>query len=265
MSEVPAGLGREILYRKTDGHIAIVTLNRPDKRNAVNAALAQALDHVVRQSECDPDVRVVVLGSSNDKSFCAGADLAEVAQGGANRLFTPEGGFAGFVDSKRRKPWIAAIKGAALAGGCELALACDLVVAAHDTKFGIPEVKRGLFAAAGGAHRLVRALPRNLAIELVITGDSLDAPRAHLLGLVNRLAPADAVDETALSLARSIAENAPCAVLESLHVARLGSELTDAQLRALSDEALQRIMATEDAKEGPRAFLEKRAPKWQGR
>lgn len=170
MSEEPVGLDAEIFYQKPDDHIAIVTLNRPDKRNAVNAALAEALDPVVRQSERAPDLRVVVLGSSNDKSFCAGA---EVAQGG-------------FGHSQRRKPWIAAIKGATLAGDCQLALACDLVVAAQDTKFGIPEVKRGLVAAAVGAHWLVRALPSNLAIELVITGDSLDALRAYLLGLVNR-------------------------------------------------------------------------------
>jgi len=264
MSDVPVGVGKEILYEKSGAHIGIVTLNRPDKRNAVNAALTQAFQYLVALTESDPDIRVVVLATSNDKAFCAGADLAEVAEGGAAALMPKDGGFAGFVHAKRRKPWIAAIRGAALAGGCELALACDLIVASDETKFGLPEVKRGLFAAAGGVYRLPRALPRAIALELIVTGDTINAQRAYDLGLINRKVPLNQVDKTALALATTITENAPCSVIESLAVARLAPEMSDAALRELSDSSFARISATEDSREGPRAFVEKRAPVWKG-
>ena len=249
--------------RRAD-HVAIVTLNRPAARNAVNAELAQALHAVVESTEADPDVWVVVLTGAGSDVFCAGADLKEVAAGRAESLFTTNG-FAGFVYADRRKPWIAAVNGKALAGGCEIVLACDLVVASSEASFGLPEVSRGLLAAAGGAFRLPRALPRNLAIELVITADSLDAHRAASLGLVNRVVDPDQVLSEALKLAARVTRNAPVAVRESLQVARKVHDMDEDGLRALTRTCRERVRASEDYQEGPRAFVEKRPPRWTGR
>jgi len=261
--EQPAG--GEIRFEIVDDHIAVVTLNRPDKRNAVNAALANALDRAVKQVESEAAIRVAILASSLPDIFCAGADIAEIAAGRARQLSTPDGGFAGFHAAKRVKPWIAAVRGAALGGGCELCLACDMIVAAQDARFGLPEVKRGLFAAAAGAYRLPRALPSAIAIELIATGGALSAARAHHFGMVNRLVPADDVMAEALRLAGEIAAAAPLGVRESLKLARLAYERGEAELRALSQEAAELVFASEDAREGAAAFLEKRTPRWSGR
>ena len=263
--ETPAGIGVEVLYELVDDHIAVITLNRPDKRNAVNGAVARALDHLVKQVEADPAVRVAVLASSSPGVFSAGADLAEVSAGRGNELGTRDGGFAGFVDQPKVKPWIAAVTGPALAGGCELALACDMIVASDDSRFGLPEVKRGLFAAAGGVHRLPRALPRAIALELIATGEPMDVARAHGFGLVNYVVPTDQVRDRALALARAIAVNAPLSVRESLKLARLAQELSDGEMRERSRDAGRIVMTSEDAREGPLAFVQKRAPVWKGR
>lgn len=257
--------GDEVRFDRHGDHIAVLTLNRPEVRNAVNGALASRLDALVKQTEQDDSIRVVILGSSNAKVFCAGADLSEISKGRADTLSTPDGGFAGLADARREKPWIAAVQGFALAGGCELALTCDMIVASDDARFGLPEVKRGLFAGAGGVHRLPRAIPRNVALELVATGDPMDAERAYALGLVNRVVPSEAVPEAAIALAEAIAVNAPLSVRESLIVARLSAEKTDAELRTLSFAAAARVFESEDSREGPLAFLEKRPPRWTGR
>ena len=264
MTEKPEGVGREVLYEIVDQHIAVVSLNRPEKRNAVNGALAAALEYIVKQIEADDEIWVAILTSSNDKVFCAGADLAEISAGRGG-LMTKDGGFAGFVDAKRVKPWIAAVRGSALAGGCELSLACDMIVAEPGSGFGLPEVKRGLLAAAGGVHRLPRALPRNIALELIATGEPLSADRAYALGLINRLTDASNVLPEALALARKITSNAPISVRESLRVARISAEHSDADLRKISTEASRTVMSSADSREGPRAFVEKRAPVWTGR
>lgn len=247
-------------------HVARVTLNRPPARNAVNAALAQALQAIVDELEADAQVRAVVLtGADAGGVFCAGADLKEVAAGGADALFTERGGFAGFVDAPRSKPWIAAVNGKALAGGCEIVLACDLVVASDDAAFGLPEVTRGLIAAAGGLYRLPRVLPRSVALELILTADTLSAADALRLGWLNRVVPAARVMDEALALARRITRNAPVAVRESMQIARQAADLDEAQLRTLSLQARKRVQATDDYREGPRAFIEKRPPRWSGR
>lgn len=253
-----------VLYEVVDGHVAVVTLNRPAARNAVNADVARAMERIVAWTEDDADVWVVVLVGGAGDVFCAGADLKEVAAGRGASLFTSNG-FAGFVDAERRKPWIAAVNGKALAGGCEIALACDLVVASDDAAFGLPEVSRGLIAAAGGLYRLPRALPRHVAIELIVTGDSMDARRAAELGLVNRLVPRARLMEEALALAARITRNAPIAVRESLQVARHANDLDEVRLRTLTRVCRDRVAASEDYREGPRAFVEKRAPRWTGR
>lgn len=265
MPTIPEAPGGEILCELIDGHIALVTLNRPEKRNAVNAALALALDRVVKWTEADERVRVTVLASSLATTFCAGADVAEIAAGRAADLSTPDGGFAGLHVALRSKLWIAAVRGAALGGGCELCLACDMIVAADDARFGLPEVKRGLFAAAAGAYRVAKLLPRNLAIEMIATGKELGAVAAHAHGMVNRLAHADAVIDAALDLAREVAACAPLAVREGINLVRLSAEKSEDELRAISREAADRIFASADAREGTAAFLEKRLPVWTGR
>ena len=254
-----------VTFALVQDHVALVTLNRPAARNAVNAELAQALESIVLRTESDPDIWVVVLTGGDGDVFCAGADLKAVAAGRASQLFTGAHGFAGFVDAERSKPWIAAVNGKALAGGCEIVLACDLVVATDDASFGLPEVSRGLIAAAGGLYRLPRALPRNIAIELALTADTLDAPRAAQLGLVNRVVGRAQLLPEALALAARIVRNAPVAVRESLQVARRVHDLDEAGLRALTRQCRDRVAASEDYQEGPRAFVEKRPPRWRGR
>jgi enoyl-CoA hydratase len=256
---------RAVLIEPVAAHIVQVVINRPEARNAVNGDVTQALARAVEHSERDPDVWVTILTGSGDGVFCAGADLKEISAGLGDSLSTPANGFAGFVFARRRKPWIAAVNGLALAGGCELALACDMIVAAEDGAFALPEVKRGLVAGAGGMFRLPRAIPHHIALELIATGDRLSARRAYELGLVNRLAPAADVRAAALKLAGEIAVNAPIAVRESLAVARRAHGLDDESLRNLTLEAWELIAHSEDFKEGPRAFIEKRAPQWSGK
>jgi len=178
-----------VLTKKIAEHVTLVTINRPDARNAVNGDVAQGIERAVNETEKDPNVWVVILTGSGDIAFSAGADLKAVSQGGGAALGTQQGGFAGFVHRARTKPWIAAVNGVALAGGCEIALACDLIVAIDEAAFGVPEVKRGLVAGAGGLYRLPRALPKAIALELIMTGDRLDAKRALHYGLINRLVP----------------------------------------------------------------------------
>jgi len=254
-----------VTLQRLPDHVALVTLNRPQARNAVNAALAAALEAIVDETERDPEIWAVVLTGAGDGVFCAGADLKEVAAGRAADLFTMRGGFAGFVYADRSKPWITAVNGKALAGGFEIVLACDLVVASENAAFGLPEVSRGLIAAAGGLYRLPRVLPRNLALELVMTGEALDATRAQHHGLVNRVVPSDQVVAQASALAQRITRNAPVAVRESLRVARSACDLDESAARVRTRESRDRVAMTEDYKEGPRAFVEKREPRWQGK
>lgn len=254
-----------ILRERIAPHIELLTLNRPAARNAINARLTRQLATLVLETEADEEIWAVVLTGAGGTAFSAGADLKEVSQGGMTRLYTPEGGFAGFVTAPRTKPWIAAVDGFALAGGFEIALACDLCVASERSTFGLPEVSRGLMAAAGGVYRLARAVPRALALEWIATAATMDAKRARELGLVNRLtAPGEAV-RVAIEVAQAICANAPLAVRESLIIARQALDQDDATLMRLSVEAQARLSTTADFAEGPRAFLERRKPRWAGR
>jgi enoyl-CoA hydratase/carnithine racemase len=253
-----------VLFERIGEHIALVTLNRPAQRNAVNGALARLLEDYVWQIEADKTIRAGILYASSDRSFCAGADLAEVSAGRVRELFTEKGGFAGFAYAKRQKPWIAAVRGFALGGGLELSLACDMIVAGDSASFGLPEVRRGIIAGAGGAYRLPLAIPRAIALEMVATGVPISAARAYELGLVNRLVPDAAVRETAVALAEAVAEGAPVSVRESLKVARVANEHSEADLQAMLAAGVAAVEASADYQEGPRAFVEKRKPVWQG-
>lgn len=255
----------DILFEIARPHVALVTINRPEARNAVNSAVATQLDAAVKRVEADPDIWAAVLTGAGGVAFCAGADLRQVSEGGMDGLYTTDGAFAGFVKHRRDKAWIAAVEGFAVAGGCELALSCDMIVASEQSSFALPEVKRGLVAAAGGVYRLPRAVPRAIAMELIATGDRITARRAAELGLINHVTETSGAVEGALALAERICVNAPIAVRESLKVARAALDHDDDTLFQMGLEAQEVIKLTEDFQEGPRAFLEKRAPNWLGR
>jgi enoyl-CoA hydratase/carnithine racemase len=253
----------EVLYT-LDGHVATLTLNRPDQRNAVNPELTTAMDTAVRRFEEDPHAWVALLTGAGP-NFCAGADLKALAAGRAAELSTEAGGFGGFVRYPRTKPVIAAVRGFALAGGTELVLACDLVVASTDAQFGLPEVTRGIVAAAGGLFRLPRAIPPARAMELILTAERLGAEEAARWGMVNHLVEPHEVVDTARALAERICRNAPLAVRESLAIARDALRMDDDEAWERSAAAMQRVRATADAEEGVQAFVEKRPATWTGR
>lgn len=253
----------EVTY-EVDGRVATFTLDRPDQRNAISPEVTTALGEAVARFEADPEVWVGILTGAGP-NFCAGADLKALAAGRGSELSTEAGGFAGWVRFPRTKPVIAAVRGFALAGGTELVLSCDLAVVAEDSAFGLPEVTRGIVAAAGGLFRLPRALPPARARELVLTGDRMAADEALRHGMVNAVVPSDDVLPTARALADRICRNAPLAVRESLAIVKDAATMSEEEGWRRSVEAMERIRQSEDAKEGPRAFAEKRAPKWTGR
>lgn len=250
------------------GSVALITLNRPEAMNAVNGALALAVGEAIEELASDPGLRVGVITGAG-RAFCAGADLKEVAAGRTVEApGHPEWGFAGITRHFVEKPLIAAVNGFALGGGTEVALACDLVVASSEAHFGLPEVTRGLIAAAGGVLRMPRQLPFKLALELALTGEPITATQARDHGLVNRVRPPDDVLDTALQLARRIAGNAPLAVQASKRLLHTGLGLGwdwDEASWIDNDEKSARIFASQDAREGARAFAEKRTPHWSGR
>ncbi|CAN5590281.1 crotonase/enoyl-CoA hydratase family protein [soil metagenome] len=251
------------------GNVSVITINRPEARNAINQAVSTGLGEALHEAQLDPEVRAVVITGAGDKSFCAGADLKAISR--RENIFHPdhpEWGFAGYVHHFIDKPTIAAVNGTALGGGTELALASDLVVAEEGARFGLPEVKRGLMAAAGGVFRIVDHLPRKVALELLFTGEPITAADALRWGLINQVVPNGTVVEGALALAERITGNAPLAVSASKRVAygvdngvitgdEPGWGRTMAEMGAL--------LKSEDAKEGPRAFAEKRPPVWTAR
>jgi enoyl-CoA hydratase len=252
---------RAVLSERRD-RVLLITINRPDQRNAVNAAVATGISAALDELDADPDLSVGVLTGAG-KGFCAGMDLKAFVAG--ERPHTEERGFAGIVQRPADKPLIAAVEGFAVAGGLEVALACDLIVASRGARLGIPEVKRSLVAAGGGLLRLPRSLPRNIAMELALTGDPIDAERAHELGLVNRLAePGEAV-ATALELAEAIAVNGPLALAATKRVMVESADWPDAEFFERQAEIIDPVMRSEDAREGATAFSEKRAPVWKGR
>jgi enoyl-CoA hydratase len=253
------------VLRERRGHIEILTINRPEARNAINGAVSQAMSAAMDELTDDPDVWVVVLTATGDKAFSAGMDLKAFTSGEGAAIIGASGGFAGLAKRDFPKPLIAAVNGSALAGGCEIVLSCDLVVAAEHATFGIPEVKRGLIAGAGGLLRLPKRLPMAVALELALTGDPIDAARALGLGLVNRVVAKERLLDEALELAGRISENAPLAVRHSKAVMVRAAEVPEAEGWAINDASVGVVFSSADAMEGPIAFAEKRAPNWQGK
>ena len=249
---------------EAEGRVAVITLNRPEARNAMSPELSAALGEAFDQFEADDESWVAIL-AGNGRIFCAGADLKALSEGRAAGIITPEEGFGRFARRQRLKPVIAAVDRPALAGGFELVLGCDMVVASTEAVFGLPEVKRSLVASEGGVTRLPRRIPTNVAMELALTGDTIDVHRAHALGLVNVVCePGQALAE-AKALAGRIVVNAPLAVRAARRAILDGLETTEAEGFGVAARLGAEIAKTEDFKEGPRAFVEKRPPVWQGR
>lgn len=253
------------VLRERRGHVEILTINRPEARNAINGAVSAAMSEALDELALDSQAWVVVLTGAGDKAFSAGMDLKAFTSGEGASIIGASGGFAGIAKRDFPKPLIAAVNGSALAGGFEIMLSCDLVVAADHATFGIPEVKRGLIAGAGGLVRLPKRLPLAVALELAITGDPIDAQRALSLGLINRVVSGERLIEEALELAERIAENAPLAVRHSLDVVRRSAQVSEDEGFQISDASVSIVFSSADAMEGPIAFAEKRKPNWQGK
>ncbi len=243
-------------------NVLVITLNRPEVRNAVNAALAEGVAHALDQLDSEPELSVGVLTGAGG-FFCAGMDLGAFVKG--ESPWYGDRGFAGIAQRSSRKPLIAAIEGFAVAGGMEIALACDLIVAARGAKMGIPEAKRSLIAAGGALLRLPRRMPYHVVMELALTGDPLPAERFHEFGLVNHLSePGEALDD-AFALAARLAANGPLALVASKQILQEQFDWSTEEMWAKQGEISGPVMTSEDAKEGASAFKEKRDPVWKGK
>ena len=257
-----------VLFEKR-GRIGIITLNRPEARNAVNGDVASGVEAALDAIEADDDIWVGIVTANTAGQekpvFCAGADLKAINSGNAGGLSTKRGGFAGIAYRERRKPVIVAVDGLATAGGCEIVLSCDLVVASNRSSFGLAEVKRNLIAGAGGLFRLPRAIGRSAALEIILTGEPLAAQRAYELGLVNHVVAPDQVMPKALEIAERICAAAPLAVWASRKVVLASAYEDDETLINMTNSEFGAIMASEDTKEGLNAFIEKRLPNWKAR
>jgi enoyl-CoA hydratase len=250
------------VLRERRERVLVITINRPEQRNAVNATVAQGIAAGLDELDADPELTLGVITGAG-KGFSAGMDLKAFVAG--ESAWAADRGFAGIAQRASAKPLIAAIEGFAVAGGLEIALACDMIVAARDARLGIPEVKRSLVAAGGALLRLPRLLPRTIAMELALTGEPISAERAHQLGMVNRLAEPGEALEAALELAAEITPNAPLALAASKRILVESVDWPESEFWARQAEIVGPVMASEDAREGARAFAEKRAPVWRGR
>jgi enoyl-CoA hydratase len=252
----------ELVLTERRGHVQVITINRPEVRNALDGAAARALAAAADELDADDDLRVGVLTGAGG-AFCTGMDLKGFLRG--DKPSIDGRGFGGITMTPPRKPLIAAVEGYALAGGFELMLACDLVVAGAGSKFGVPEVKRALVAGGGAALLLTRRIPYALAMELLLTGELIEASRAAELGLVNRLVPDGQALDTAVALAEVIAANGPLAVAVTKRIARAQADWTTEEGWKRQNELFAPVFASDDAREGATAFAEKRPPVWRGR
>jgi len=258
-----------IVEYEVRGKVAIITLNRPEARNAVNGDVASGLEAAIDKLEADSNVWIGVLAANTAGQerpvFCAGADLKAINSGQAAGLNTKRGGFGGFVYRDRKKPVIAAVDGLATAGGCELVLACDMLVASTRSDFGLAEATRNLIAGAGGLFRLPRAIGRAAAMEAILTGEPFSAQRAYELGMVNKLVEPNASLDAAIDLALRVCKAAPLAVWASRKIVLASETESDQNLIDMTNKEFAAVLASEDTKEGLTAFIEKRPPNWQGK
>jgi enoyl-CoA hydratase len=258
-----------IVEYEVRGKVAIITLNRPEARNAVNGDVASGLEAAIDKLEADSNVWIGVLAANTAGQerpvFCAGADLKAINSGQAAGLNTKRGGFGGFVYRDRKKPVIAAVDGLATAGGCELVLACDMLVASTRSAFGLAEATRNLIAGAGGLFRLPRAIGRAAAMEAILTGEPFSAQRAYELGMVNKLVEPNASLDAAIDLALRVCKAAPLAVWASRKIVLASETESDQDLIDMTNKEFAAVLASEDTKEGLTAFIEKRPPNWQGK
>jgi enoyl-CoA hydratase/carnithine racemase len=262
------------LERERRGAVEVLRINRPEARNALSPAVIAGIGAAVAEADADPAVGAVVITGTGDRAFCAGMDLRAFAAGrdAGGEGSTPAqadaaagmAAYQRFIREGAAKPVVAAANGAAVAGGFELLLACDMAVAAEEARFGLPEVKRALFPAGGGVF-LSRRIPLAQAFELTLTGDLIDAPAAMALGLVNKVVPADRVLDEAIALAERVTANGPLAVRVTKRLVRAAASSPPDDVWALQDELRDSVFGSEDAKEGATAFVERRAPQWKGR
>lgn len=253
-------MANEVIVAVEDG-VMLITINRPEAKNSVNLAVAKGVAAAMEELDSNDEIRAAILTGA-EGTFCSGMDLKAFVTG---ELPIIEGrGFAGLVEAPPRKPLIAAVEGFALAGGFELAISCDMIVSAGNAKFGIPEVKRGLVAGAGGLLKLPRQIPRRVAMELALTGDAIDAQRAHDLGLINRVVEAGTALAAARELADKIAANGPMAVLASKQIMNESEEWSSEDMFKKQNDIALPVFASKDAIEGATAFAEKRPPQWKG-
>lgn len=253
---------KTVLTELKDG-VLIVTINREERRNAIDPATSAAMEEILNQAEKNPEVRVIVLTGAGDRSFCSGEDLAAFDESGECQTIM-EHGFGGMTERVSTKPIICAANGTCVAGGLEIALACDIIVAADTARFGLSEVRVGLLATTGGLIRLARDIPRKVAMEMVLTGKLIPAQRAYEIGLINYVVPGGEVMEKALELAQTIAANAPISLRLSKEIMHMAPQVSIEDAQRFCNRCWDYIEKTEDAKEGPQAFLEKRAPQWKG-
>ncbi len=251
----------DVLLSEVREHVLILTLNRPHAKNAFNAALSQALSDALDRLDSDPELRVAILTGAGG-SFSAGMDLKALLKG--EQSFTKKRGGFGIMKTPPDKPLIAAIEGHAVAGGLELALCCDLIVAAEDAKLGLPEVKRSLVAVGGALFRLPKRIPYHVVMELALTGETHPAGRFHQLGLVNKVVPKGQALAAALELSRTIAQNGPLAIAATKQILARAGEWREEEAWSLQNEIAKKANRSKDATEGSRAFAEKRAPVWRG-
>ena len=250
-----------VVFTEVEDGVLIVTMNRPEAKNAMSKALAEGISAAMDRLEAEDDLRCAILTGAGG-TFCSGMDLKGFLRG--ERPSVEGRGFGGLTEWTPKKPVIAAVDGYALAGGMELALSCDLIVANSGSKFGIPEAKRGLAAAAGGLIKLPRQIPPRIAMELALTGNFIDAKRAYELGFINRIVEGPAL-EGAKELARTIAENGPLALIASKAIVRDSHSWSDEEMWQKQAAYIAPVFVSADAREGSLAFAEKRKPNWQGK